>query len=456
MTYHRTILLLAALLIIAGSPVLAVANYMGGSPSMSALVSGTNEFAPGEDAVITVIVQNSGVNSMKTDWVGGKSTVPVTTRPDLSRDNYDNNYGAWQGSGNIVWDDIPTTAKMVTVGLGAGTAPVVIRQDPQNVGDIKSPGSVMVSIPVKITADATNGEYQLPLSITYTYLETADNIATDVLEYKYQKKTVVLPLTIRIIPQVKIDVVNVTSETLSVGTGGHVTLTIRNLGYEDGKKATVRLVRNGNSPIIPTDSSVFVGDFPRGGEITCRYKVSISTDAGEQTYPVDVVVTYENRDGDVVTSAPDTVGIPVSGKVTFAVDTVSAAVKKGGDQIIEVRYENTGRMPVYGAQARISVVKPFFSSDNTAYLGNLEPGESATARYAIGADSDAEVKDYTLDSEVRYRDALDNSQVSDSLKVPVRIEDEETSVVLQLLPFLLLVLVVCGAGYYVFVMRKKK
>ena len=31
------------------------------------------------------------------------------------------------------------------------------------------------------------------------------------------------------------------------------------------------------------------------------------------------------------------------------------------------------------------------------------------------------VKDYALDSEVRYRDSLDNSQISDTVKVPVTV-----------------------------------
>lgn len=455
MMYHRPILFLAALLLVTASPVMAVANYYGGSPVMSAFVSGTNEYAPGQDAVITVVIRNSGVNDMKTDWVGGKGPVP-TTRPDLSRDNYDNNYGVWQGSGTIAWDDLPTTAKMVTVGLGAGDAPVVVRQDPQNIGDIPSAGTMTIGIPVKITADATNGEYQLPLSITYTYLETADNIAADVLEYHYETKTVILPLTIRITPEVKIDVVDVKAGNLSVGTGGYVTLTLKNLGYEDGKKATVKLVRNGNSPVIPTDDSVFIGDFYRGAEVTCRYKVSISADAGKQTYPVDVVVTYENREGEVVTSAADTIGIPVSGKVTFTVQPEAAAFAQGSDQVLIVRYQNSGDIPVYGAQARISFVKPFTGSDNTAYLGDLKPGESATARYAISTSGDAAAKEYSLDTEVRYRDELDNSEVSDMLKVPVRVEEQGTAVVMQFLPVLLILLVACGAGYYVLVMRKKK
>ena len=457
MNYRRISLVFLVCLLVCTLPVMGVTTYFGGSPQMTASVSGTNEFTPGEDAVITVVVQNRGVNSMKTDWIGGNTATPVTTRPDLSRDNYDNNYAVWQGSGTIPRDDVPTTAKMVTVSLASGNAPVIVKSDPQNIGDLASAGSQTVTILTKITNQAREGEYQLPLTIEYTYLKNADQMAADVLQNNYVTTSETIPLTIRIKPEVQIEVIDVVAENLSVGTGGFVTLTIKNPGFEDGKKATVRLLRNGNSPIIPTDSSVFIGDFPRDGVVTCRYKEGISTEAGKQTYPVDVAVTYENRLGEVVTSGLETIGIPVGGKVTFAVVSAPPEISAGSDATITVQYQNTGQIPVYAAQSRISAVSPFSSTDNTAYLGDLKPGETATARYLMAAAGDAAVKEYFLDTERRYRDALDNSQVSDSSKVPVRVVEKPGAGIFDLLPVLgIIVLVAFVAGYYLLVMRKKK
>jgi hypothetical protein len=456
MKYCNYLLVFLAFLLICSLPAMGVTTYTGGSPKMSAAISGANEFTPGQDAVITVVIQNSGVSTSKNAWVGGAVTT-VTTRPDLSKDNYDNNYAVWQGSGTITRDDVPMTAKMVTVSLSSGTAPVIVKSDPQNIGDIASAGSKTVTISTKITADATEGEYQLPLTIGYTYLRDADQVAADVLQNNYVTTYETIPLTIRVKPQVQIEVVEATAENLSVGTGGFVTLKIKNLGFEDGKKATVVLLRNGNSPVIPTDSSVFIGDFPRDSVVTCRYKVGISTDAGKQTYPVDVAVTYENREGEVVTSERETIGVPVGGKVTFAIVPESAAVAQGSDQVIAIQYRNTGDIPVYAAQARISAVAPFSSSDNSAYLGDLKPGETATARYTLTAAGDAEVNVYSLDTEVRYRDALENSQISDSFKVPVQVVEKPAAGILGILPLLaVIVLIALGAGYYLLVMRKKK
>jgi len=396
---------------------------------MSALISGVNEFSPGQDATIKIIVQNSGVQNLQ--FVNG---------------------------GSISRDDLLTTAKTVSVGLSAGNAPIIIKSDPQIVGNIKSNEIRTVAITTKILPTATEGEYQIPLTISYTYLAAADQTASDTLQSDYQFASETFPITIKIKPQVKVDVLEAVPENLIVGSEGYLDIKIRNTGSEDGKKATVKLIRNGASPIIPTDSSVFIGDFPHNGTVTSRYKVTISGDAEKQTYPVDVVVTYENRDGDVVTSDIETIGIPIGGKISFAITSGPVLVVPGSQNVIQVEYQNTGVTTAFNAQARLSVFDPFTSTDDTAYLGDLKPGQTATARYQMSADDTAAVKDYTLDSEIRYRDALDTSHNSDIIHVTVQVQPKPASAgLMQVLPIIVVVALICiGAGYYFLVMKKKQ
>jgi len=429
MKYRIFTLFILTLFLICSIPVLAVDTFLGSGPRISAEISGVNEFTAGQDVTINVLVRNSGLSTTKFVTLG-----------------------------TITRDDLPTTAKMVTVGLDPGSAPVIIKSDPQNIGDMKSQDLTPVSILAKILSNATMGEYPVLLTVQYTYLATSDNYAADVLQSNYLVATETFPLTIKIKPQVKIDVIEAVPENLNVGSGGYLILKIKNIGFEDGKKATVKILRNGLSPIIPTDSSVYIGDFPRDGTVSCRYKVAVSNDAAQQTYPVDVVVTYENRDGDIVTSATDTVGIPVGGKLTFSVISDPARVVPGSDNMITVVYKNNGDTTAYNSQARISAVDPFTSSDDTTYIGNLNPGQTATARYQIHTGDTAEIKTYLLDAEIRYQDALDNSQVSDTFKVPIQVDPQPASQgLISIIPALLLIVIIgIGAGYYLLVMRKKK
>jgi hypothetical protein len=408
---------------------MAVDTYLGSGPQMSAAISGVNEFTAGQDVTINVLIQNSGLNNVKFITLG-----------------------------TIARDDFPTTAKMVTVGLDPGSAPLRIKSDPQNVGDIKSQGLVKVPVLAKILSNATMGEYQLPLTIRYTYLASSDNEAADTLQSNYRIISETFPLTVKIKPQVKIDIIEAVPENLNIGSGGYLDLKIQNTGFENGEKATVKILRNGLSPIIPTDSSVYIGDFLREGVVSCRYRVSVSGNAAQQTYPVDIVVTYENRDGDIVTSATDTVGIPIGKRLSFSVTSEPSRVIPGSENVITVEYKNIGDTTAYHSQARISAVDPFTSSDDTTYIGDLRPGETATARYLIHTGDEADIKTYMLDAEIRYRDALDNSQVSDIFKVPIQVDPKPASqgLVLILTATLLIVIIGIGAGYYLLVIRKKK
>jgi hypothetical protein len=169
---------------------------------------------------------------------------------------------------------------------------------------------------------------------------------------------------------------------------------------------------------------------------------------------VDLLAVYQNHEGDTVTSDPVTVGVPVGGKVSFEVISTPGELTPGVKKVIEVEYRNTGDTTAYNAQARISAIDPFTSNDDTAFLGDLSPGGTAIARYEVSVDPAANTKEYGLDSEIRYRDALDNSQISDTMKVQVEVIPGESPIPL-ILGLVVLLGVVGGVGYYVYQKRKK-
>jgi hypothetical protein len=427
MKFLKTAVIFLLLTLVCAVPVMGVDTFLGGTPQISASISGTNEFSPGQDANITILVLNSGVNTDKFVMTG------TIDRPDN-----------------------PTTARMVMAGLSApGGVPIIIKSDTQNIGDIPSQARVPVTISAKITQDATEGEYSLPLSISYTYLASSDQPAADILQSQYQQVNLTIPLTIKIKPQVTINVLNSVPENLSVGTSGYLDLTIVNNGTDNGTEATAALLHNGNSPILPVDSSVYVGDFPLNQPVTFRYKVAVSGDAQAQTYPVDVAVTYKNRYGDIVTSASQTVGVPVFGKLVFSLVSGPASVTPGSDNTITVRYRNDGAVTAYGSQSRLLAEEPFTSSDNTAYLGDVRPGDTVTAQYQIMADPGAAPGNYSLDTEVQYHDILDNLQVSDTFKVPVLVvaPPPASGIVSRLPAIFVIVMILAGAGYYLLRIR---
>ena len=418
-------LIIGAFLIV---PAMAGSKYMAGSPELSAYVSGTNEFGPGDDVSLSIIIENTGLNEFK-----------------------------FVNSGIVDREDQPNTAKFLTVTLLPGDAPLTIKSDPQMVGDLTGGSNVDAVFTTKINPDAPAGNYILVLNYGYTYLYTADQYGVDTIQYTYKTVNGTIQIPIKIKADVSVHILSATPDHLNVGTEGYINMKIQNTGSDFGRKSVVKILRNGNSPITPTDSSVYIGDFPPGGIADCRYKVMVTPDAQRQTYPVDVVVMYQNNEGDFVTSRSDTIGVPVGSKIDFTITSPPGQMNPGNKQVIDVVYKNTGDTTIYSAQARISAVDPFTSNDDTSYLGDIKPGESATAAYEISVDRAATLKEYGLDSEIRYRDSLDNTYISDTMKVRVNVTPAAglTSIFSNPVYLSVVVAAIIGIIYLVLHFRKK-
>lgn len=416
------------LAILLASPALAGTKYLSGSPNLTAIIAGSNEFTPGTSVPVKIMIQNTGLNAMK-----------------------------MVQSGIVDRDDIPSTAKMVTVTLQAGDAPILVKNDPQMIGDIKGSNNSLVSFEIRVKDDAKAGTYFLPLTLTYTYLADADQQGTDSVTYRYEKKLISIKLPFVVKSAINLDVISVTPENVNAGGSGYVTLKLKNSGADIGNKAIAKLIRSGNSPVVPVDSTVFLGTFKPGDVKDAKFKVSISKDGEPQEYPLSVLISYENNDGETMETPIEQFGIPVGAKVSFKVTSPPGESIPGRKKAIEVSYRNDGAATAYSAEARISAVDPFTSNDDLAYLGDLKPGESGTAKFEISTAADATKKTYGLDSEVRYRDALDNSQISDTVKVPVTVVESGGIGSLLSNPVIIAVLlvIILGAGYYLNTRRQK-
>ncbi len=425
----RTVLILLVFIACLVTPAFAGTKYLDGSPNLTAYITGTNQYTAGSEIAIPVVIQNTGIST-----------------------NY-------EVSSNIVnRTDIPTTAKFVTVAMGSGDAPVVIKSDPQMVGDIASEDQATVTFSAKVNADAQGGTYQIPLNISYTQYTNIDQYGLDTVRYYYEPYTVTVTVPVSIKSEVIPAVVTATSDSLVAGAQGYVNLTIKNIGSLDGSKATVQILQDTASPVSPVDTSVYIGDFPAGSTVACQYKVAVASDAINKTYPVDVVVVYQDNEGDFVTSQTQTVGVDVGSKVAFSVLSSPVEMSPGSKRTIQVEYLNTGDSTVHSAEARISVVDPFTSSSDIAYLGDLAPGQSAVASYQMSVASDATIKEYGLDTEIRYNDALDDTYVSDPMKVSIDVKNLAgiQGIVSNPVDITVLVGLIIGIVYVILHFRKKQ
>lgn len=422
------LLILVVLAALACLPVSADTKFLSGSPAMSASISGSHEFSPGSTNPLTISIQNAGLVSSK-----------------------------MAQSGVLDGDASPSTAKMTLVSLDAGNAPVVVKTDTQSLGDIAASSGKPVTFQVWVKDDARPGKYTLPLRIKYTYLAEADQQGTESVTYRYTDRDMTIDLPFVIMSAINLDVTQVKAQDINAGGTGYLVATLRNSGVETGTKTIAKIARSEGSPIIPVDSSVYIGSFVPGDEVNTRFKVSISKDAQGQNYPLDLYATYENTDGVTLDTPVKRLGISVAPKIMFTAVGKPIEVSPGENKRIEVTYRNDADTTAYLAEARIKPVGSLKSSDNLAYLGNIKSGETATAVFEISASGDTEPKEYAVDSEIRFRDSLGTSQTSETIKVPVEVIPAGAVGLLTADPLAILVLIVIivGGGYYFGVRRKE-
>lgn len=429
---HKAIALVGCILLtisIITSPVLAGTKYLSGSPDLSVSIVGNNEFAPGTTVALQILVQNTGLNEIK-----------------------------FVQTGIVDTDDNPSTAKMVTVSLLPGDSPALIKSDVQMIGDIKGSMSVPANFAILIPDNAKAGKYSLPVELIYTFLQNAEQQGTDSITYRYVKKTVTYNLPFIVQSAITMQVSDVKAENINSGGSGYITLSLKNVGTDTGTNAVANLSRSGNSPIVPISNSVYLGTFAPNDTTNVKYKVSVSKDAEPQEYPVEISVVYDNADGETVVTPSQKIGVPVGSDVDFTITSQSPELNPDKKSNIEVTYRNDGSVPVYGAEVRISAVDPFTSSDDLAYLGDMQPGESKVARFGLTLAATADTKMYGLDSEIKYRDVLDDSHVSDTIKVPIKVVPNTGLGALMSNPILigLIMVIILGGAYYLYEFRRKQ
>jgi hypothetical protein len=103
-------------------------------------------------------------------------------------------------------------------------------------------------------------------------------------------------------------------------------------------------------------------------------------------------------------------------------------LEAGSERLVSVKVRNAGNFEVRDATARITVVDPFSTTDDTAYIGTLKPGEAKNVTFKLKVDSDATPKLYALNLEVKYRDVSGEWVISEPVKMPIEVREKKSKI----------------------------
>lgn len=217
-----------------------------------------------------------------------------------------------------------------------------------------------------------------------------------------------------------------------------------------------------------------VEELETGHTANLRYTIKINSDTPAGNYELLLPVSYDYQanvrttTGEIINlgltdmdytreykTKEETLRIPVSIKSEpkFAVTEVSGNLKQGESRVINVTYTNTREEVAQNAIARIIIMTPLSTEKSMVRLGDIGPGENKTAMFEITASKDATVKNYGIDSEIKYVDRDGETSFSENLKVHVPLEATEKRISTTGIAIILIILI---ALYQIINMHRKR
>ncbi|MFB6256847.1 MAG: COG1361 S-layer family protein, partial [Haloplanus sp.] len=133
----------------------------------------------------------------------------------------------------------------------------------------------------------------------------------------------------------------------------------------------------------------------------------------------------ENADGDVLTVSNRIRKTVVIGaeRDSFEVSNVSTTVTPGGTAQLTADVRYLGDEPISAVNARLFTSDPLSTSDDGAFLGTMDPGDTTTATFRISATSDALPKQYASSIEVRYDERDGDTKFTDGMSIGVPVSE---------------------------------
>lgn len=387
-----------------------------GEPSFTATITGSNELVPGNVTTLTIVL----FNDARAPELILDPKNPVPSSPTIA-------YGA-------------------ELTLEPGTAPVNIPTTSLTIPVLPPGTRVPVTFPVIVPADATAGSYTLDLRVNSQYASSiAKQSRSNVFTYSYLNTTLEVPVTIKGIVRAKVD--EISSSNLSSGRNGEITAKITNIGQYAGTNATAKLIPD-SSDLNPYQGSYYLGTFRPGEQRIVEWRAAVRDGIDRTFVPATLIISYNDKNGNLTSSEPVSLGIPVKAGPKFQLTYEKPAIEPGGSVTVRVGYTNMGDTPAPDAAVTIVPISPLSSSQTGIHLGTMLPGETREVTYTINLERSALVKSYAILTDVKYRGDDGLITISD----PMRIEltTVEPGIITRLLsPLSLVVLtgILLIAGY---------
>ncbi|MFC6872225.1 COG1361 S-layer family protein [Halobellus marinus] len=261
-----------------------------------------------------------------------------------------------------------------------------------------------------------------------------------------------LTVPMRALPEMRFSVSDVSS-SLRVGETNTLSGTVTNNGPKVAEDAVVTFEDPGPT-VSPTETSVAVGSLDPGESAQFSFEVEVTSSADSGPRQFDLAVDYWDEEGTQRQSDTIPTRVDVGQEsAEFDVEPVNGTFTAGSGGEFSVTVTNTRDYTVTDVSAKIYTDSPLSTSDDEAFVDELQPGESRELIFQLSADGSATAKTYPVKMDFQYDDDGGDTIVSDTYQVPVDVTGAPEGG-LPVVPIAIGVLVVLAAGGFLYYRRQ--
>ncbi|GAB3327196.1 COG1361 S-layer family protein [Haloplanus salinarum] len=294
-----------------------------------------------------------------------------------------------------------------------------------------------VSVQVGATDDLSPGNY--PVDAVVAYRDESD----------IGRESDTLTAGVRVRPERTFSMEGLKTRNFRVDESeARISGRIVNTGPAVARNVVVRM--SGQGIVAPTNGETAVGTLDPGESAPVNFTAAIPSEAEPGSNSFAFEVEYENADGDVRTAANPlrkTLAIGAE-RDRFEVTDVETSVTPGGTARLSADVRYVGDDPISAVNAKLFTSDPLSSSDDGAYLGTMQPGDTTTATFRISATSDALPKQYAASIEVRYDESDGDTEFTDGIAIGVGVEEPSGGPPVVPIALGVVLLLVIGGGVW--------
>lgn len=165
--------------------------------------------------------------------------------------------------------------------------------------------------------------------------------------------------------------------------------------------------------------SAHAGKYTLEVNLTYQFQKDVQVDGNASNNQIDYNMLYQH------VNETHEIFIIVKEQADFEATEITSDLLPGKPGILSITFHNTGEETASMATARLRLSNPLSSTDYTAYLGDMEPGDQVRARFNIDVDPEAIPKAYSVKAEIEYEDAEGQMRISDIIYVPAQVRDQD-------------------------------